>query len=295
MPRRKRNRPSDPLPNTNSPGALQRALNELPLKLNLEPVKARTTGLRDLDLFSPFTVMLGITETEYSRPTDPLQHGTGSLIETGQNKLLITNHHVYEEFVKSREKNPFGRFVMSGAGGKPFVDISAAPCIASNEIVDLAVLAVPPSIVEQQGKAFYRAAEWPPRRPEAGMKVVIIGYPGEGRCVLSSDSLGISPLVVGRTVTSVSDRQFVMADETQDSYSHTPDGRPPLTSFGGISGGAAFSRLGRGDRIGHYYICGFAKEEGFNKTIFVAHADAINADGSIRVDGLPQVKGLPVE
>jgi Trypsin-like peptidase domain len=294
MSRRMRSRRPDQPSAAVTPGSLQHALNKLPLKINLDPLAARNTGLLALELLSPFTVMLAITEVENPRATDPLKNGTGSLIDTGQNKFLVTNHHVYDEFVKLRAENSFARLLMSGAG-RPFVDISAVPCIASDEILDLAVLAIPPFVVSEQGKAYYRAAEWPPRRPNKGTKVVVAGYPGEGRCVLDGDTLGISPLSVGRTITSISDRQFLLVDETQDSYSHTPDGRSALTSFGGISGGAAFSQLGRGDRISDYYLCGFEKEEGFNNTIVVVHADFIKADGSIRDDGLPQIKGLPLE
>jgi hypothetical protein len=257
-------------------------LNELALKLNLDPLVARIVGLNVIEILSPFTVMLAFTKTENPGATDVFNNGTGSLVDTGQRKLLVTNHHVYEEFEKWRSEVPCTRLVMSGVDGRPFVDISGQPCIDSDESYDLAVLAISPAIVEQQGKKFYPASAWPPQRPKEGTRVVIVGYPGQGRHAQESDTLVVMPLSVGRTVTSVSDRHFLMADETQDAYTHAPEGQRLPTSYGGISGSAAYSVHRIRNRSDEYHLCGFVKAEGFDHTILVAHADHINADGTIR-------------
>ena len=261
---------------------IQTALDELSLKLDFGPLVARNVGLNAIEMLSPFTVMLAITKIENPVATDVFKNGTGSLVDTGLRKLLITNHHVYEEFQKCRSEVPCSRLVMSGIDGRPFVDISGQHRIASDDSYDLAVLAISPSMVEHQGKKFYPASTWPPQRPKQGTRVVIVGYPGQGRHAQGTDTLGVMPLSLGRIVTSVSERHFLMADETQDAYTHVPDGQQLLTSWGGISGSAAYSVHRTRDRSDELHLCGFVKAEGFRHTILVAHADHINADGTIR-------------
>jgi hypothetical protein len=268
--RRRRNREIRPLP------------SGLSLKLNLAPLVARNIGLSVLETLSPFVVMLAITGTENPVASDVCTNGTGSLVDTGAGKLLVTNHHVYEEFKRRRNELPCSQLVMSGVDGRPFVDISNQPCIASDEFYDLAVLAISPSIVEQQGKKFRLTPAWPPQRPKEGIRVVTVGYPGQGRHVLASDALGVAPLSIGRSVTSISERHFVMADQTQDAYTHVPEGLKALTSYGGISGSAVYSVHRIRDRVVDYRLCGFVYEQGIGHTLMVAHADHINADGTIR-------------
>jgi Trypsin-like peptidase domain len=280
--RNRRDRKSEQARVSKTPISLQRALDDLPLRLDLGGLVARITGLKVLELLAPFTVMLAITKIENPAAPDVFRNGTGTLVDTGQRKLLVTNHHVYEKFEECRREAPHTRLVMSGVDGQPFANISGETLIASDETRDLAVLAISPSIVEQLGKRFYRATAWPPRRPEVGARVVLVGYPAQGRHALGSGSLGVMPLSIGRTVTSVGDRHFLMANETQDSYAHAPDGHEPVTDYGGISGSAAYSVYRLPDKREELYLCGFAKEAGFNNTILVAHADFINADGSIR-------------
>jgi Trypsin-like peptidase domain len=287
MPRRNRdrnrhNRKSDREPVVNTSSQIRPALNRLSLKLNLDPLVARSIGLHVLEALSPFVGMLAITRTENPAATDVFTNGTGTLVGTGAGNLLVTNHHVYEEFKRCRSELPCSQLAMSGVDGRPFVDISNQPCVASDKSCDLAVLAISPAIVEQQGKRFCLTPVWPPQRPEEGMRVVAIGYPGQGRHVLASDALGVAPLSIGRRITSISERHFVMADQTQDAYTHVPEGLRALTSYGGISGSAVYSVHRIHDRFVDYRLCGFVYEEGIGHTLMVAHADHINADGSIR-------------
>jgi hypothetical protein len=81
-----------------------------------------------------------------------------------------------------------------------------------------------PNAEENQGKKFYHSPGWPAKRPRAGMGAVLVGYPGQGREPRESDVLGVIPLSLGRIVASVTERHFVLADETQDAYTHAPKG-----------------------------------------------------------------------
>jgi len=267
---------------TRSLNDFRRRFDSLPFKPDIGALAARQIGLRVTELLSPFMVMLAITKAERPTAFDVCNNGTGALVDTGQRTLLITNHHVYGAFIRRRQETPCTKLVMSGVDGRPFVDISDEKCIGSDSHCDLATLAISPLKVDQQGKQFYRASPWPPERPKEGTRVVVVGYPGQGRRASGEDTLEVRPLSVGRTVSSISEKQFVMADETQDAHIHVPHGQNPLTTYGGLSGSPAYSvhRLISG--ADDYRLCGFVLEEGFGHTLIVAHADYINADGTVR-------------
>jgi hypothetical protein len=257
-------------------------LDSLPLTLDMRPLVARRIGLHVAELLSPFMVMLAITKSDIPTAFDFCNNGTGALVDTGQRQLLITNHHVYGAFIRHRKESPCTKLAMSGVDGRPFVDISNEECVDSDRDCDLATLAISPVKVEQLGKQFYRASRWPPERPRMGSLVVVVGYPGQSRRASGEDTLQVGPLSLGRTVSSISQKQFVMADESQDAYIHVPLGQSPLTSYGGLSGSPAYSvhPLTRG--ADEYRLCGFVREEGFAHTLIVVHADHISADGTLR-------------
>ena len=145
---------------------IRRVIDETIPKINMGALHARVIGLRMIDLLSPFTVMLAMTKTESPVATEVFTNGTGTMVDTGQRKLLVTKYHVYEEFKKWRSDVPCSRLVMSGVDGTLFANVSDQECIASDKTYDLAVLSISPSIVDKQGKKFYPAAAWPPQRPQ---------------------------------------------------------------------------------------------------------------------------------
>jgi hypothetical protein len=249
---------------------------------NSDAVRAARDFAQLLERLEPFTVMLRITTTDNPSAADVIANATGSLVFTGEKELLITNHHVYKAFQSYRDVSPSAKLIMSGSHGKLFLDISNVVCLGLDEELDLAVLYVPKRHVFRQGKLFLSPDRWPPDRPEVGMLAVLYGYPGEGRQVEQSGALGASPLSAALRVVSVSDRHFVLADEDQDAHVFVPDGQKPLTSFGGISGSAVHVVRPPVAAFDDVWLCGFVYEEGLGHSLMVAHADHINADGTIR-------------
>jgi hypothetical protein len=114
------------------------------------------------------------------------------------------------------------------------------------------------------------------------MGAVLVGYPGQGREPRGSDVLEAIPISMGRIVASVSERHFVLADETQDAYTHAPKGGWAITNYGGISGSAVYITRRGAKSLDDFRLAGFVYEEGLGHTLLVAHADHINVDGSIR-------------
>jgi hypothetical protein len=83
-------------------------------------------------------------------------------------------------------------------------------------------------------------------------------------------------------VVLVSERHFVVADLSQDAHVFVPAGQAPLTNFGGMSGSAVYALPSVGVTAGVGWLCGFMYEEGPGHSFMVAHADHVNADGTIR-------------
>ncbi len=218
----------------------------------------------------PFTVMLAITEGADSTPTRVRNNGSGTLINTGQGRFLITNDHVYQAF----QDRGGAKLLMSVKGG--FIDISNMVVVDRDHDFDLAVLCVPEDLIHRHGKMFSPWPFWPPRRPENGMGAFIYGYPGLGREVLD-DSLGIRPALVGMRVASAGERHFILADVYNDIENSPPPGAKELTDLGGMSGSAVYVMPQTKDDL---FLGGFMFQAN-SLGILVSYADRIRADGTI--------------
>lgn len=221
----------------------------------------------------PFTVMLAIADEFDSSPTGVQTNGSGTLINTGPRRLLVTNDHVYQAF-QDRHDASGAKLLMSVKGG--FIDISDQPLVDRDPDFDLAVLYIPEELVFRRGKLFSPWPSWPPRRPEEGMGAFVYGYPGLGREVLEG-SLGIRPALVGMKVASVGERHFFLADVDNDLESTNPLGAKELTSLGGMSGSAVYVLTQNKDDL----LLGGFMYQANSLGIIVAYADRIRADGTM--------------
>ena len=229
----------------------------------------------------PFMVMLAIAQGENPRTQKIINNGTGTLIETPEEKLLISNHHVYNRFISNQEKEPTTRLLMSGVHGTRFLDISEASVKGIDKAYDLVTLSIPLAYVQSQGKRYNKLQTWPPRRPATGMLAFLIGYPGQTRVNLGNE-VGIAPFILGLPLVSVSDRHFVLSDEKGTATRVSPEELPPLTDFGGISGSAVYiwdkTAATQEEMMS---LGGFVYEASTKGVVYVSHADHINADGTI--------------
>ena len=89
------------------------------------------------------------------------------------------------------------------------------------------------------------------------------------------------PLLVHSRIVSVSERHFVMVDETQTSRSMVLAGGQMFKSFCGMSGSPVYA-IPNDPASGDSWLAGFVYEEGPGHALMVAHADHIHADGTIR-------------
>jgi hypothetical protein len=251
--------------------------------MDIEKIKAAYAAA-----LGQFTVLLAITDGLAEGAEAVVNNGTGSLIDTGTGKFLVTNHHVYDWFRKRREANPQTKLLMSGGHGVNYLDISFAEVRALDQERDLAVLRIPAHYIESHGKRFYECSSWPPPRPEAGLLAIVHGYPGQGR-VPQGETLGARPTIIFLGVADVRGSDFVIADISDDAVLTVPDGAEPLTCLGGMSGSAVYVIRKKPALI----VAGFMYAASASMSyIFATHADHLNADGTI---GSPGTEGAICE
>jgi Trypsin-like peptidase domain len=224
------------------------------------------------------TVMLAISRGSVVTAGDVAANGTGSLIDTGTVKALVTNHHVYAYFRDRYAEDDRARLMMSGADDVNFLDISEARVLDMDAGRDLAVISVPPELVERQGKSFFACKVWPPPRPEPGLLVFCFGYPGQGR-VPDGFVLGAHAELIALGVDRVRANDFVIADIRGDARHQVPEGREPLTSFGGMSGSAVYGFWKEDVAL---QLAGFFYGAYGMSLMCATHADHLKADGTIR-------------
>ena len=227
---------------------------------------------------------------------EQIEGASGVLVDTGKAHLLFTAEHVIAYFAQQLRDNPQRqtRLLLLGTDGSTPVDISSWPVRDRHRAIDFAVIAVPQSFDPVAiGRRFYGGIGWSHRRARRDETAVVVGFPGihrriemrqlPGRTVISVRS-GLA--TVFDFVSSVSDRHFVMADES--GFRQQIEAPFPLQAFGpqgGMSGGPAFVREGdqfvlmgcryEGSRIA------MDDEEGHRATAYIAHCDFVQEDGTL--------------
>jgi len=220
--------------------------------------------------------------------------GTVSFVDTGRRQFALTCDHVWQDFQDIRATNANAELVVFGTSGHDSFFMSDAHVIATGaEHLDLITLDVP-DLSERlawSGKSFYEAARWPPPLPEVNDAVISVGYPGAHQHPDSDDSrsaVQLRPAVFVLTVSSVSNRHAVLAENTDNDPRRLVQSDPGLevtTSLGGISGSAVFVYDNNDVRLaGVVYE---ASPNGHESVLYVAHASYVLADGTLDLVKLP--------
>jgi hypothetical protein len=236
-------------------------------------------GIKSLTL--PSTVLLAIGQ---GNPARVVNQATGLLLASEKANMLVTCAHVYDKFLELKAEDPTTRLAMSGAEGKDFIDISPATVLGlslgKNGDPDLATLSIPQPDAVHVGKWYMDYGKVVVRRPQVGMMGYLIGYPGQ--LIVISEGSASKPLMeFARPVVSVSERHFVLHDEAGDVVQNYIGTVPEVTKLGGVSGCAVWIYDKKTNPPG-FFLGGFAYQASGVDTVLVAHADFINADGSIR-------------
>ena len=170
--------------------------------------------------------------------------------------------------------------ILAGHNAPP-IDISSWKIIDSDRDIDIVTIAIPENFDPKTiNKSFCRPQSWPPKRVARGEVALFVGMPGIHRKIISGGIRNhFTP--VCDSVSSVSNRHFVLADENGRNQFEYQTGLPAFGPTGGVSGAPVFI-----NREKQLILSGVVYEGGETEqaTFFAAHADFINSDWTINRD-----------
>lgn len=223
-------------------------------------------------LILPFVVAVQALRRSDESPAGIIAGGTGCLVDTGRARFVLTAKHVADEISTSGVKG-----IVCGHGTAP-IDISSWQLIDSDADIDIATFAIPDGFSPSSiNKEFYVCHSWPASRATRGELAIFVGLPGIHRMLVPGGVLNhVTP--VCDSVSSASNRHFVLADENGRQTFEYKTGLPPFGPTGGVSGAPVFI-----NRNKSLELCGVLYEGGETEqaTFFAAHADFVKPDGTI--------------
>lgn len=219
----------------------------------------------------PVWASLGVTASA----TSVDHNGTGTLIDTGRRKILVTARHVIVKVREVRAEHPEAGFAVNlGNGTTPF--FPEFEVIDEDADLDLAVVSFP-HLHRWTGhtKRYFPVRQWPIPVPRRGDAITIVGFPGCERRPYETFG-SFSPVGIGMVVSNEPGRHIVLADEsgTLTTYKNglaEPGGIEP----GGMSGSAGF--FFQGD---WFHLAGFVYE-GRPGFLFLAPGASLSPEGTI--------------
>lgn len=171
-------------------------------------------------------------------------NGSFGLVDTGQKKLLVTCHHVWDEFEKSREHDSGLRMFVC-LDRNPPVCLDSAP-VGLDRSLDIATFDIEPLLGACEGRKFFPLREVRACPLNPADRLFFFGYPGYLRSV-SGEGIQFGRFSYAVSVSGVSGLRFI-ADVSHAKRIYAPqfEGIETTNPHGGISGSPCF--LVRDDR-----------------------------------------------
>jgi len=212
-----------------------------------------------------------------------LTGGTGVLVQTPVNRLLITANHVANEIERIRDEHIIhGQHIVTllcGTNASPH-EISGWQIVDRDKRLDVCIFQVPETFdPDEINKSFYLTDFAVTRPAVEDDEVLIIGFPKEHRAGTGS-VINARMLPIVDFVKSVSETRFVVADpDNQRQIVANPVGLDFPDHMGGASGAPAFrlSPAGTCELIG-IFIEG---SDGLNGAYFCTHIRFFTNRGTI--------------
>lgn len=218
----------------------------------------------------------------------PLILGNGSafMVDPGGGPLLVTAHHVYEEFCTARAARADTVCLLDDLAKFPLDQ----RLIASDPAYDVATFKVTArelDLLKRSGKFALTGSQtaWPPNPPEVERGVFFIGFPGDGRQMrpyrggglVEIDWTGYTALAIATSVSAAGITVVLEHDTACDVGGRASI--PPDWALGGCSG-APLLTLVNHNSIYSWRLGGIIYES--SQTIVkVARADCLNQDGTL--------------
>ncbi len=223
-------------------------------------------------------------------PSGVDNNGTASFIELPGGKFVVTNHHVWYEFLHRRSNDSRSTLGLTGHGFSQALDFSGADLVSECHDLDLCVLSYPPDRIESVGKEFCDLTNWPTQRACQNDDASVVGYPGMRRSAqeMMHPELNISvpvlwhePIILYLNVEAVSLRQARLRFANPNPEVVQLSNRPINEyRWGGMSGSLVYRLDSTANR---FVACGImhAAKNGLQGVFYATHLDFIQADGTI--------------
>jgi hypothetical protein len=216
-------------------------------------------------------------------------NGTCGFVDTGSVRLLLTAWHVVEKFQKMRLGHP-ATVLAVNLGRGCTIALAEPEIIDSDRSFDIATIAFPhlSESAAEHGKAYFPARTWPIPRVKRGDLVAMVGFPGERRH--AADGWGsFEPVGAGFSVSSASDRNIVLADESGTMETLTSRGaKGGAVRLGGFSGTPVFLvQPGRPELVGVLRAGSESMGPNAGSTVFLTPTYFLSRDGTFDRRAMP--------
>lgn len=210
-------------------------------------------------------------------------NGTCTLVNTGEKQIFVTCHHVWAGWDKYRKQHANAVLLLGLGTGVP-LDLTSATLLDKDKDLDLAVFETKVAHWREETKGFYPIETWPIPLPVVGEIVAVVGFPGADR--INAGVFGCTRItawtakIMCYEISSVSNRNIVLAPERKDRKSYDKDGNEkPHDYLGGMSGSPAFVLRIDGPPM----LAGFLYEgEKSDDFIFLRPASYLQPNGTLR-------------
>ena len=241
---------------------------------------------RVMDAAEACSAAIWVNDSPNASPLTVKDNGTCGFVDTGERKLLVTAHHVLADFQKKRATNPGAVLCVCLGPVSMFLE---APLVLDfdENTLDLAIIDFPHlDRIRNHQKQYFAIHELPIAVARRGEAVTLVGFPGARR-LTHADFGAFEPAGLGYSVSDVSDRTIVLADESGTRRSEgigiKEDEDIPL---GGFSGTPGFVLRGNSLDLVGFLRAGSKQTQGgpamvLPGVVFLSPATYLKADGTL--------------
>lgn len=185
---------------------------------------------------APIWTSIGIDQN----PSTVKTNGTCVFVDTGEKKLILTNHHVFDHYRRTLQSEPkAGLAINLGPSVTPFLDNPVV--LDEDKEIDLTVIEWN-DLEKWRGhnKRFFIIRDWPIPKPKEKDPITIVGFPGQLRKGFENHG-SFSPFGLGMTVCNPPLDNVWLVDETGTLKTYTNGSiSQESIDLGGLSGSPGF-------------------------------------------------------
>lgn len=227
-------------------------------------------------------------------PAQVIDNGTYSLIDTGQRRIMVTCHHVWQAFLDCRADSPKAVLCLSLGEGDANIAFTfpERQLIDTDPDLDLAVfdfgpnqLLVNEARVNHQ-KNWFRIQQWPIPKASNGDYLVLMGFPGkrvkkDGRlCQFTTQAIPLK-------LSGVGHKELLILNQAENVEVFNDI----KNWLGGLSGSPAYTLNPQGASLAGFVKAGYKRPDSvspntgknslFAGSLLLTHAQFLQPDGTL--------------